>query len=192
MVIHLGRTLPHGSCDLTREAAHSRQRILHARDATGAEIVRALGAALGKVKGLSVFEKSFAVELVVEAGRLTGVLVCHADADTSRILGLIREAGFHMAECFVTAPMVPMTLSEARATLGTDVIIWGGIPSMMLCDPISDGEFETYMRDVFRTIAPGDAFILGVADNVMPESKLERVERVSEMVEAYGKYPIVQ
>jgi len=122
-----------------------------------------------------------------ERGKL---LVCHADADTSRILGLIKAAGFDMAECFVTAPMVPMTLARARETLGTDVIIWGGIPSVMLCDPVTDAEFDAYMRDLFFTIAPGDAFILGVADNVMPEAKIERVARVTEMVEAYGAYPI--
>ncbi len=68
-----------GELDLAREAAHSRQRILHSRDATGAEIVRALGVALGAVKGLTIFEASFALELVVEAGRLAGVLVRHAD-----------------------------------------------------------------------------------------------------------------
>ena len=32
-----------GRLDLAREAAHSRARVLHARDATGAEVVRALG-----------------------------------------------------------------------------------------------------------------------------------------------------
>ena len=118
------------------------------------------------------------------------VLACHADADTSLLLDLIREAGFDMAECFVTAPMVRVTLDQARAALGNRVIIWGGIPSVMLCDPVSDGEFKTYMHRLFRSIAPGDAFILGVADNVMPEAKLERVERVSEMVQEYGEYPI--
>ena len=45
------------------------------------------------------------------------------------------------------------------------------------------------MIDVFKTIAPGDAFILGVADNVMPEAKIERIRRVTEMVEEYG-YPV--
>ena len=127
-------------------------------------------------------------ERVHERGKL---LVCHADADTSRILDLIKAAGFDMAECFVTAPMVPMTLARARAAFGNDVIIWGGIPSTMLCDPVTDSQFEAHMRDLFRTIAPGDAFILGVADNVMPEAKIERVARVSEMVEEYGAYPIL-
>ena len=117
-------------------------------------------------------------------------LTCHADADTSQLLELIKEAGFHMVECFVTAPMVKTTLEQARAVFGSDVIIWGGIPSVMLCDPITDEAFEDYMLNLFRTIAPGDAFILGVADNVMPEAKMERVERVGEMVKQYGAYPI--
>jgi uroporphyrinogen-III decarboxylase len=118
------------------------------------------------------------------------VLTCHADADTSLLLDLIKEAGFNMVECFVTAPMVSVTLSQARKAFGTDVIIWGGVPSVMLCDPVGDEAFETYMRDLFRTIAPGDAFILGVADNVLAEGKLERIERISEMVAQYGSYPV--
>ncbi|HUT18470.1 MAG TPA: uroporphyrinogen decarboxylase family protein [Anaerolineae bacterium] len=118
------------------------------------------------------------------------VLACHADADTSLLLDLIVESGFDMAECFVTAPMVPLTLAEARARLGTDVIIWGGIPSVLLCEPVSDAEFEAYVQQLFRTIAPGDAFILGVADNVMAEAKLSRIERVSEMMQEYGRLPI--
>jgi len=118
------------------------------------------------------------------------LLVCHADADTSLLLDLIVEAGFDMAECFVTTPMVPVTLAQARAAFGTRVIIWGGIPSVILCDPVTDREFERYVLKVFRTIAPGDAFILGVADNVMAEARIERVRRVSELVHEYGRYPI--
>jgi hypothetical protein len=44
--------------------------------------------------------------------------------------------------------------------------------------------------DLFRIIAPGDAFILGVADNIMPETKLDRLRRVREMIDTYGRYPI--
>jgi len=68
-----------GQLDLAREAAHSRARVLHARDATGAEVVRALGASLRERSGLSVFERAFALELVRDGGRLAGVLVRHAD-----------------------------------------------------------------------------------------------------------------
>ena len=50
----------------------------------------------------------------------------HADNDTSQILDLIETSGWDMVECFVTAPMVPLTLSEARKYWGDRVIIWGG------------------------------------------------------------------
>ena len=117
-------------------------------------------------------------------------VTCHADADTSNLLELIIESGFDMAECFVTAPMVPLTLSEARKVLGEKVIIWGGIPSVILCDPITNESFESFMMNLLRTIAPGDAFILGVADNVMAEAKLERIQYISQLVEEYCQYPI--
>jgi uncharacterized SAM-dependent methyltransferase len=57
-------------------------------------------------------------------------------------------------------------------------------------ESFSDEEFEAYMVDMFKTIAPGDAFILGVADNVTAQAKLERVTRVGEMIEEYGTIPI--
>jgi L-aspartate oxidase len=68
-----------GQLDLAREAAHSRARVLHARDATGAEVVRALGEALAGRSGLSVFERSLALDLVLDGGRVAGVLARHAD-----------------------------------------------------------------------------------------------------------------
>ena len=117
-------------------------------------------------------------------------LVYHADADARLLLRPVLASGIDMAECFVTEPMVPCTLREAREVWGTDLIIWGGVPSVILCDPFSDEAFETFMMDVFRTIAPGDAFILGVADNIMPEAKLDRIVRIGQMVEEYGQYPI--
>ena len=117
-------------------------------------------------------------------------LAWHADDDSKAILGEVKEAGFDMSECFCTSPMVEVTLEEARAAWGTDVIIFGGVPSIVLEPTFPEEEFEAYMRGLFRAIAPGDAFILGVADNVMPTSLIERVERISELVETHGAYPV--
>ncbi|HXY41140.1 MAG TPA: L-aspartate oxidase [Vicinamibacteria bacterium] len=68
-----------GSLDLAREAAHSRARVLHARDATGAELVRALRTALRGRGGLGVFERALALELLLDGGRVTGLLARHED-----------------------------------------------------------------------------------------------------------------
>ncbi len=114
----------------------------------------------------------------------------HADNDTLQILDQLQDSGYDMQECFVTAPLVPCTLRDARERWGTSMIIWGGIPSVILEEDVSEDEFDAYMDDLFRTIAPGDAFILGIADNAMPTSMLSRIRKVSRMVEERGQYPI--
>ena len=118
-------------------------------------------------------------------------LTYHADDDSKLILKQVKEAGFDMAECFATAPLVSVTLEEARRAWGSDVIIFGGVPSIILEEQVmGDAEFEATMREVFRVIAPGDALILGVSDNVMPRAKIERIERITQMVAEWGRYPI--
>jgi archaellum biogenesis ATPase FlaH len=119
------------------------------------------------------------------------VLAYHADDDAKLILGHVKAAGFGMAECFATAPLVSVTLAEARRAWGHDVIIFGGVPSIILEEQVmGDAEFEAYMRDLFRVVAPGDALILGVSDNVMPRAQIERIERITQLVQEYGRYPL--
>ena len=61
---------------LGREAAHSRNRILHAGgDATGFEIERALVAQLRARDGVEIHDRTAAVDLVIDAGRCQGVIV---------------------------------------------------------------------------------------------------------------------
>ena len=116
----------------------------------------------------------------------------HADADATAILALIERAGWDMVECFVTAPMVPLTLANAREAWGDRVIIWGGLPCVMLEPHVKEEDFRQYVRGILDAVAPGDAFILGVADNVMPTSLIDRIAWVSEQVESCGRLPIGQ
>ena len=76
-----------GQLDLTREGGHSRRRILHAKDATGAEIERALLKAVATHRNIFVFENHFAVDLVTTAkaglsgpNRVAGAYVLNAPA----------------------------------------------------------------------------------------------------------------
>jgi len=58
----------------TREAAHSRSRILHAHgDSTGREISRALLARAHKIPHLHLRAHAFTTEMIVEQGRVTGL-----------------------------------------------------------------------------------------------------------------------
>jgi len=129
-------------------------------------------------------------ELAPQIRRQGKVLALHADNDTRHILSHIERAGFGMAECFATHPLVPTTLAEARAAWGDRVIIWGGVPSVILEDPFSDEEFEQFMDEVLHTIAPGAAFILGIADNAMPGARIDRICRITQMVQERGTISI--
>ncbi len=53
--------------DLGREGGHTRRRILHASDATGAEIMRALVLAVRQEPKITVLERHMAVDLLVDA-----------------------------------------------------------------------------------------------------------------------------
>jgi L-aspartate oxidase len=56
----------HGEYDLTREGGHSHRRILHALDATGHEIIRALTEAVRATPNVTVAENQLAVDLLVD------------------------------------------------------------------------------------------------------------------------------
>jgi L-aspartate oxidase len=65
--------------DLTREAAHSRRRVLHTHDATGAEIERALVEAVRRRPHTIILDSTLALALNVEAGVCTGVTLARYD-----------------------------------------------------------------------------------------------------------------
>ena len=74
--------------DLGMEGGHSARRILHAKDATGREVERALLAAVGSHPNISVFENHFAIDLITT--RKLGL------AGANRCLGayvLVNKAG---------------------------------------------------------------------------------------------------
>ncbi|GAB2820275.1 L-aspartate oxidase [Actinocorallia aurea] len=65
---------PDGTVSLTREGGHHRRRIAHAGgDATGAEISRALLAALKQADGVEVIENALVLDLLTSGGRAAGV-----------------------------------------------------------------------------------------------------------------------
>ena len=66
----------------TREAAHSRDRVLHAHgDSTGREIGRALYAKASTLKNISFYEFEFSAGLYRDAGRVCGVELINAEGE---------------------------------------------------------------------------------------------------------------
>ncbi len=100
-----------GELALGREAAHSASRILHAGgDATGAEMVRALTAAVLAAPWIEVLEETLAEELLVEDGRVVGVLVRSLAGDGGlRAIGagavVLATGGIGQAWRYTTNPL---------------------------------------------------------------------------------------
>jgi L-aspartate oxidase len=68
---------PGGAPELALEAAHSARRVLHARDATGREIGRALWERVSPMPNVRVHSHARAVSLVVDGGRCVGAEFLH-------------------------------------------------------------------------------------------------------------------
>lgn len=69
-----------GHPQLTREGGHSSRRILHANgDATGAEIARALAAAVRAHERITIIEHAFAIDLLDKDGRVCGATYCQRE-----------------------------------------------------------------------------------------------------------------
>ena len=75
-----------GELELAREGGHSLARVVHAGgDATGAEIERALVAALDDHPGIESRERWFTVDLIVEGGCVVGVTAIAPDGTMQEV-----------------------------------------------------------------------------------------------------------
>ena len=72
---------------LAREAAHSKRRILRAQgDSTGREIVRALVEKTSTLDGVALLPRTFSVDLVMQGGRIAGLLALDEERGDVRLL----------------------------------------------------------------------------------------------------------
>lgn len=118
------------------------------------------------------------------------ILQCHTDGELRRLLPLFTKTGIDVAEAFSPPPMTLCTATDLKKAWGDRITIWGGIATQLLADPYTDEEFEDYVVSLFKEIAPGYNFIVGVGDNVPVAAKFDRLKRVTELIDKYGKLPM--
>lgn len=110
-----------GSWSLTREGGHSRRRIIHAGgDATGAEVQRALN---GAAATLDIRHNHVAVEIMHEAGAVTGVLVLNDDG-----LGVVHAPSVILATGGLGHLYSATTNPDGSTGDGVALAMWAGVP----------------------------------------------------------------
>ena len=140
-----------------------------------------------------VFKKYFVpwfqevVAFLHSKGKLTFV---HADGEMKRLIPMFLETGIDVAEAWSPAPMTSVTTAELRKAWGDKVTIWGGVPAILFETQYTDEEFDNYIRNLFKEVAPGNNFIVGMGDNVGFDGKIERVAKLVELIDKYGRFPI--
>ncbi|MBA7646243.1 hypothetical protein ES703_54005 [subsurface metagenome] len=140
-----------------------------------------------------VFKKYFvpwlreASDYLHSKGKITQV---HADGEMKRLIPFFLETGIDVAEAWSPVPMTSVTTTELRKAWGDKVTIWGGIPSMLFEPQYSDEEFDAYVINLFKEIAPGHNFIVGMGDNLPFDGQIERVGRIAQLIERYGRVPM--
>ena len=120
-------------------------------------------------------------------------VMMHPDGENQGLMDLIPQTGVDIAEAVTPFPMTKVKLDEYydRWCRSDKLTIWGGVPeSLLLHKSTTDEEFEAYLDNLFKAIAPGKRFILGIGDTTPPAADFERLVRIGERIEKEGRLPL--
>jgi len=118
------------------------------------------------------------------------MVMCHTDGENRGLMDLIRDSGMHIAESICPAPMTSVSLAEHYRHWSGHLTLMGGIPSTIVLPETSDADFEAFLDELFRAVAPGTRMVAGIADQVPPNAVFSRLQRIGERIEREGRLPL--
>jgi len=142
----------------------------------------------------SLFEKEMlpwirkAADILGSKGK---IVICHCDGENLGLMDLIRDSGMHVAEAVTPYPMTKVKIEEYYQRWSDKLTIWGGIPEVLLMEETAtDEDLECYLDHLFKAVAPGRRFIVGIADTTPAHAVFDRLVRIGERVEKEGRLPL--
>ena len=106
------------------------------------------------------------------------VAQAHIDGEMRRLIPMFLETGIDVGEAWSPAPMTSLTNAEFKKACGDQVIIWGGLPAVLFQPQYSNEQFDAYIINLFKEIAPGYNFILGMGDNFPIDGNIDRIGEI--------------
>lgn len=100
-------------------------------------------------------------------------LTVHAGGPVGPLLGLIAKAGIECVAGVCGPPQGDATLSEARAEVGEQMILWGGIPQDALLASTAESDFQAALEQAIADA--DDRTIVGIADHVPEDAVWSRI-----------------
>ena len=111
-------------------------------------------------------------------------LLTHTDGENEGLMDLYRRCGFDIADSFCPSPMTKMSVRDFMTAL-PDVTVWGGIPSVALCETsMSDDDFSRLLDETLAFAADHPRLILGIADTTPANANFDRIIEITERVRA--------
>jgi corrinoid protein of di/trimethylamine methyltransferase len=119
------------------------------------------------------------------------LLATHTDGENFGLMDLIRDSGAHLAESVTPYPMTKVKIEEYYRRWRDKMTIMGGIPeSILIEETASEADFEAFLDNLFKSVAPGDRLILGPADSTPPDTVFDRLLRLGERIQNEGRLPL--
>ena len=125
------------------------------------------------------------IERIRLAGKYSYI---HIDGTLRGLMREVSQAGFAVLEAVTPEPSGDIPVEELWKWADPGTIIWGGLPGVMFSDLVSDAEFDAFVIRVLGVFKTSPRYVLGVADQVPPYARWERIARVRELVEQHGHY----
>jgi hypothetical protein len=108
----------------------------------------------------------------------------HLDGNLQGLVPLIAESGLDVCESFTPAPQTACALEDAWHGWQNGPLIWGGIPSCFLEERTSEAEFHSRVDETLALIG-NRPVVLGIADAVMPDNQISRLNWLVERIEDF-------
>ena len=98
------------------------------------------------------------------------------------MLGKLAQVGFDAVEALTPAPVGDVSVEQMKQLVsGDNVILWGGMPGAMFCEPYTWDDIEKHLNNLFQCWS-GSRFVLGVADQVPANGDMEICRKISDMI----------
>jgi hypothetical protein len=140
----------------------------------------------GEVVSPALFERYYAPYYRRRTRQLHAAgkpLYIHLDGTMRGLLPLLRHTGVDCAQALTPAPVGDVPIEELRDLAGPGIILWGGVPGAFFSRLYPESLLLESVRACIRRYRDDPAFMLCVADQVPPDADIDRVRRVSDIVE---------
>ncbi|MCL5069523.1 MAG: hypothetical protein M1308_01280, partial [Actinobacteria bacterium] len=112
----------------------------------------------------------------------------HFDGCLRGLLKEVASEAIFCNEAMTPEPGGDLPVEEFSKYVDSDSIMWGGLPGILFVPSVNDDDFEKYVLKVIRLMTSEPRYVLGIADQIPPDGIIERVKKVTELIEKYAIY----